>query len=38
MKIVNFAEENSLVGQFLTEMRDVKRQNDPCASATTSSA
>lgn len=29
MKIVNFAEENSLVGQFLTEMRDVKRQNDP---------
>ena len=29
MKIVNFAEQPSLVGQYLTEMRDVTIQKDP---------
>ena len=29
MKIINFAEQPSLVGQYLAEMRDVKVQTDP---------
>lgn len=29
MKVINFAEQNSLVSQYLTEMRDVTVQHDP---------
>ena len=29
MKVVNFAEQNSLVSQYLTEMRNVEIQHDP---------
>ena len=29
MKIINFAEQNSLASQYLAEMRDVKIQNEP---------
>ena len=29
MKVINFAEENSLVSQYLAEMRNVKIQKDP---------
>lgn len=29
MKIINFAEQNSLASQYLAEMRDIKLQNDP---------
>lgn len=29
MKVINFAEQNSLASQYLAEMRDVKVQNDP---------
>ena len=28
MKVVNFAETNSLIGQYMTELRDVKLQAD----------
>jgi uracil phosphoribosyltransferase len=29
MKVINFAEQTSIVNQYLTEMRDVKVQSDP---------
>lgn len=29
MEIINFAETNSLLGQYLSEMRDVNKQKDP---------
>ena len=28
MKVVNFAEENSLISQYMTELRDVTIQKD----------
>lgn len=28
MKVINFAESNSLIGQYMTELRDVKQQAD----------
>ena len=28
MKVINFAEQNSLISQYMTEMRDVNRQKD----------